>query len=201
MSLCLFVVSSPQTVGVIIRLDRDMFSVLNQHGKVSSELPWYCLSTILSKKVPQNTLSMKAAAFCSQELIVYDQLIQYENLIQKLPINWFWMEGWKFLTQISAESPLNNRHGLHSGFSKGHDECNFLPSFSSLQRGFWGNFALREGETLVNSPPSAPLLVFIFFLDFSSPYLPVQSLFTGYVFSLSITKIILFSKVTKLNRE
>lgn len=27
--------SSPQTVGVIIRLDRDMFSVLNQHGKVS----------------------------------------------------------------------------------------------------------------------------------------------------------------------
>ena len=38
-SLCLFVVSSPQTVGVIIRLDRDMFSVLNQHGKVSSELP------------------------------------------------------------------------------------------------------------------------------------------------------------------
>lgn len=38
-SLCLFLISSPQTVGVIIRLDRDMFSVLNQHGKVSSELP------------------------------------------------------------------------------------------------------------------------------------------------------------------
>ena len=29
-----FSVLSPQTVGVIIRLDRDMFSVLNQHGKV-----------------------------------------------------------------------------------------------------------------------------------------------------------------------
>ena len=31
-----FFLSSPQTVGVIIRLDRDMFSVLNQHGKVKA---------------------------------------------------------------------------------------------------------------------------------------------------------------------
>lgn len=36
--LLLFFLCSPQTVGVIIRLDRDMFSVLNQHGKVSFKI-------------------------------------------------------------------------------------------------------------------------------------------------------------------
>lgn len=150
-----------------------MFSVLNQHGKVSSELPWYCLSTILSKKVPQNTLSMKTAAFCSHELIVYDQLIQYENLIEKLPINWVWMEGWKFLTQISAEPPLNNHHRLDSGFSKGHDECNFLPSFSSLQTGFWGNLFWGKGRqslTLSLLPPSLFSCSFLTYLYPISPY-------------------------------
>lgn len=33
LSLC-----SPQTVGVIVRLERENFSVLNQHGKVSNLL-------------------------------------------------------------------------------------------------------------------------------------------------------------------
>lgn len=107
------------------------------------------------------------------------------------------MEGWKLLTHISAEPPLNNHHGLDSGFSKRHDECNFLPSFSSLQTGFWGNFVLMEGESIMNPSPSAPVLVFMFFPNLSlRPYLPVRSLFTGYIFSLSITKIVLFNKVT-----
>ena len=170
-----------------------MFSVLNQHGKVSSELPWYCLSAILSKNITAEysqhescCLLLSRAYYLrsinpvrKSDLKVADQLIlngrmKIFNTDLCRTVIWLAIIGW---TQ-AFQRDMTNVTFFHLFLA-----CKQASEGTS----FWGKG--RHSWTFPLLPPSLFLCSFLTYLYPVSQYRACSQ--------VSITKIILFTKVTK----